>query len=86
MTTIVPRHPDPDFGAFVKRALFVFMLGAIALALRQLAELTILVFGALLMAIGLRAATRRVAKATGLRDAVSLSAGHDAAPRKESGL
>jgi predicted PurR-regulated permease PerM len=49
---------------FVKRVLAVILIGAIAIALWRQSGLVILLFGAVLMAIGLRAAARLVDKAT----------------------
>lgn len=49
MDAFPSRRSDPDLGAFAKRVLLVFLFGAIALALRQLAELAIVLFGAILL-------------------------------------
>lgn len=73
MIAVFTGNPDPTLGAFVKRVFIVLLIGAIALALWQLAGLTILVFGAILMAIGLRAATRVITKVIGIGDAIGLA-------------
>jgi predicted PurR-regulated permease PerM len=72
MDAFPSRRSDPDLGAFAKRVLLVFLFAAIALALRQLAELAIVLFGAILLAIGLRTATRLVVRTTKLADAFGL--------------
>jgi predicted PurR-regulated permease PerM len=58
---------------FVKRVLAVILIGAIAVALWRLSGLVVLLFGAVLMAIGLRAAARLVDKTTGAGAIVGLS-------------
>jgi predicted PurR-regulated permease PerM len=58
---------------FVKRVLAVILIGALTLALWRLSGLVILLFGAVLMAIGLRAAARLIDKATGAGAVVGLS-------------
>lgn len=58
---------------FVKRVLAAILIGSIALALWRLSGLVILLFGAVLMAIGLRAAARLVDKATGVGAIAGLS-------------
>ncbi len=74
MTTVQTHGSDPAFGSFVKRTLVVMVLGGLAFALWRLAGLGVLVFAAILMAIGLRAATRALVGATGVGHAVGLSA------------
>jgi predicted PurR-regulated permease PerM len=69
-----PRaYPEPDLGVFVQKVIVVFLFGAIAFALKQLAELAILLFGAVLIAIGLRSAARQISRLTRLSEGPSLA-------------
>jgi predicted PurR-regulated permease PerM len=67
-----------SLGDFTKRILVVLLLGALALALWRIADLAILLFGAVLVAVGLRAVTgwlnriTRIAAAPGLAVVVLL--------------
>jgi predicted PurR-regulated permease PerM len=64
--------PDPALGQFVRRVALALLLAGLALALWRLAALAIILFGAMLMAIGLRAATRAIGKVARIGDAASL--------------
>jgi hypothetical protein len=58
-----PRtYSEANLGTFVQKVIIAFLLGA--LALKQLAELAILLFGAILIAIGLRAAASQMSRLT----------------------
>lgn len=59
-------RPDQDLGDFTRRILVIFLLGALAIALWRLSDLLILLFGAVLIAIGLRSATRWLRRMTGI--------------------
>ena len=56
-----------SLGDFTKRVLVVLVIGALALALWRIVDLVVLLFGAVLIAVGLRAAARSLARLTGLR-------------------
>ena len=58
--------PSPSLGAFVTRCLVVLLVVALALAAWRLADLALLLFGAILIAIGLRAGSLGVARLTGI--------------------
>lgn len=73
MVAVYTPDPDPTLGAFVKRVFIVLLIGVLAFALLQIAGLAVLVFGAILMAIGLRAMTGVVAKVLRVREAVGLT-------------
>jgi predicted PurR-regulated permease PerM len=62
-----------SLGAFTGRLLVVFVIAALAAALWQLTGVLLLLFGAILLAIGLRAATRVVSRLTGIRETVALA-------------
>lgn len=69
-----PRaYPDRIQGTFAQKVAIVFVFGAVALALKQLAELAILVFGAVLIAIGMHAAARQISGMTRLSESASLA-------------
>lgn len=70
-----PSFQGADFGlgGFTQRVLIVLLLGALAMALWRLADLVILLFGAMLMSVGLRAVTSRVTHLVGLGAAASLA-------------
>jgi predicted PurR-regulated permease PerM len=67
------RGGEPGLWAFVQRALLILLLGALALAAWRLLDLAILLFGAVLMAIGLRGVTRWLSRKTGMGDALALA-------------
>jgi predicted PurR-regulated permease PerM len=70
------NHPGVEglpIGAFVGRLLIILVIGAIAAALWRLSDILVLLFGAILLAIGLHAATRAVARLTGMRQALALA-------------
>ena len=60
-------------GNFTGRLLVVLVIAALAGALWQLADILVLLFGAVLLAIGLCAAVRLVARHTGIRRSLALS-------------
>jgi predicted PurR-regulated permease PerM len=63
---------DPTLGSFAGRVLIVLLLGALALAAWRLTDLLLLLFTAVLMAVGLRAAARSLTQATGIGNAAGL--------------
>ncbi len=68
-------QPSPypqSLGEFSKRVLVVFVFGALTLALWRILDLAILLFGAVLVAVGLRGAARGLAGMTGFRPSVLL--------------
>jgi predicted PurR-regulated permease PerM len=73
MASLPARRTGARLGNFAKRVLLVLLLGGLALAAWRLADLAILLFGAVLMAVGLRAASRRLGRATGIGDAAGLA-------------
>lgn len=73
MVSLPMRHGDPGLGAFTRRALVVLLLRALAIAAWRLADLAILLFGAILMAVGLRGASRRIMQVTGAGYAAALA-------------
>ena len=64
--------PDPGLGLYARRVALTLLMGASALALWRLAVLVIILFGAVLMAIALRAATRLIKRGTKIGDAPAL--------------
>ena len=66
--------PAPQLlGEFTKRILVVLLLGSLALALWRILDLVILLFGAVLIAVGLRGATRWLERKTGFSTAPCLA-------------
>ncbi len=59
-------------GEFVRRVAITLLMIGMALALWRLAALAIIIFGAVLLAIGLRAATRLIRQGTGIADGAAL--------------
>lgn len=70
---VATRPGDPAFGAFVRRVMVVLLCGAAAFVLWRLATFSLIMFGAILMAVGLRAATRSISNRTGIAETVSLT-------------
>jgi len=64
--------PDTSLGAFVKRCLVVLLLAALALAAWRLMNLTLLLFGAVVIAIGLRAGSQWFARSARIGTAAGL--------------
>lgn len=73
MAEFPPVYPDRRLATFAQKVAIVFIFGAVALALKQLAELAILVFGAILIAIGMRAAACQISRMTRLSESASLA-------------
>jgi predicted PurR-regulated permease PerM len=80
----VPNAAPPDrlkrpsvegmpLGAFVGRLLVILVVVAIAAVMWRLSEILMLLFGAILLAIGLHAATRTVARLTKMRQGLALA-------------
>lgn len=67
------RAADPSLGAFVRRLLVALLIGALALAAWRLSEIAMLLFAAMLMAVGLRAASRGLRRITGITEALGLA-------------
>jgi predicted PurR-regulated permease PerM len=70
---IAPATRMMPLGSFVGRWLVILFILALALALWRLTDILVLLFGAVLLAIGLCAAARQVARRTGIRRSVALS-------------
>jgi len=68
-----PPAGTMPLGKFTGRLLVVLVIAALAGALWQLADILVLLFGAILLAIGLCAAARLVARHTGIRRSLALS-------------
>jgi predicted PurR-regulated permease PerM len=64
---------DPGLLAFVHRILLILLLGALALAAWRLIDVALLLFGAILMAIGLRGVTQWFSRATRIGEPLSLA-------------
>ena len=64
---------DPGFGNFVKRTLVALLIAALAFAISRLSDLVLLLFGAVLMAVGLLAVTRRLVQFTGIGASAGLA-------------
>ncbi len=62
-----------SLGTFTGRLLVVLIIAALAAALWQLTDILVLLFGAVLLTIGLCAATRLVARRTGIRRGIALA-------------
>jgi predicted PurR-regulated permease PerM len=62
------------FGVFTGRLLVILVIAAIAIAVWQLTDILVLLFGAILLTIGLCAAARLVARHTGIRRSIALAA------------
>jgi predicted PurR-regulated permease PerM len=61
-------------GRFTTRLIVIVVVAALALALWQLADVLLLLFGAVLLGIGLRAAAAWISGHTGIRDSFALAA------------
>src|SRR5690349_4187602 len=68
------RHADPSLGDFARRVLVVLLLGALALAAWQLTDLGVLLFAAVLMAIGLQSSAKRLSRAARIGETGALAA------------
>ncbi|PNG27220.1 AI-2E family transporter [Methylocella silvestris] len=64
---------DRSLGAFTGRLLVVVVIAALAAALWRIINVLVLLFGAILLAIGLHAAARGLARRTGVREALALA-------------
>jgi predicted PurR-regulated permease PerM len=73
-TTQATTRPTTPLASFTGRLLIVVGIAALAVALWQLADILIVLFGAILLAIALRAATRVTARLTRLREPLALAA------------
>jgi len=73
MAEFLPVYPDRRLATFAQKVAIVFIFGAVALALKQLAELAILMFGAIVIAIGMHAAARQISRMTALSESASLA-------------
>ncbi len=62
-----------SLGMFTGRLLIILVIAALAAAVWQLSDILILLFGAVLLAIGLCAATRLVSQHTGLNRSIALA-------------
>lgn len=67
-------YGGPHLGDFTRRILVVVLFAALALGLWQLADLLVLLFGAVLIAIGLLAAMQWATRLTGIGDMAALAA------------
>jgi predicted PurR-regulated permease PerM len=72
-TTDQPSAETMSLGTFTGRLVVVLLAAALAAALWQLTNILILLFGAVLLAIGLSAAARLVARHTGIRGSIALA-------------
>jgi predicted PurR-regulated permease PerM len=64
---------DRSLGAFTGRLLVVVVIAALAAALWRVIDVLVLLFGAILLATGLRAAARGLARRTGVREVIALA-------------
>ncbi len=62
------------FGVFTGRLLVILVIASITVALWRLTDILVLLFGAVLLTIGLCAAARSVARHTGMRRSIALAA------------
>ncbi len=71
---IVPevRPSNRSLGEFTQRVLVVLFVGTLAFMLWRISDLVILLFGSVLIAVGLRAATRGLKRLTGVPEARGL--------------
>ena len=67
-----PNSPAPTLGAFAQRVLVLLLIGSLAFALWRLADVALILFAAVLMAIGLRSGARFVNRKTRLGVLVGL--------------
>jgi len=65
--------PATGLGDFARRVALALLMAGMAVALWRLAALAIIIFGAVLLAIGLRAATRLIKRATRIGDGAALA-------------
>jgi Ca2+-transporting ATPase len=72
-TSLPPEAPTMALGTFTGRLLVILVIAALAGALWRLSDILILLFGAVLLAIGLCAAARLVARRTGIRRSIALA-------------
>jgi predicted PurR-regulated permease PerM len=72
-TTDQPSAGNMSLGTFTGRLLVVLVIAALAAALWQLTDILVLLFGAVLLTIGLCAAARFVAGHTGIRRSIALA-------------
>ncbi len=68
-----PASPAISLGTFTGRLLVVLVIAALAAALWQLSDILVLLFGAVLLAIGLCAATRLIARHSGINRGLALA-------------
>jgi predicted PurR-regulated permease PerM len=68
-----PTRVGTPLGRFIARLLIVLVAAALATALWQLTDILVLLFGAVLLAIGLCAAARSVSRRTGMRRTLALA-------------
>jgi predicted PurR-regulated permease PerM len=71
--TATPSDPDSDV-RFVRRALIVLAIAALAAALYKLSDILLLVFGAILVAVVLRAIARPIRAGTSMNERLALLA------------
>lgn len=68
-----PPLTDSENESFVKRALIILLMAALAYVLWRLADLAVLTFGAVLFSIGLRSAAAAISRRTRASNALSLT-------------
>ena len=78
MSPIDPNAPHfhskgTSLGRFTGRLLVILVIASLAAALWQLIDILVLLFGAVLLAIGLCAAARQVSRYTGVRRSFALA-------------
>lgn len=72
--TITPSPGDPGLGSFLRRVLGLLCIALVVLALWRLADVVILVFGAVLLAVGIDGLAGLITRSAGLpRTAASAS-------------
>jgi predicted PurR-regulated permease PerM len=72
-TTVQPGAGNMSLETFTGRLIIILIIAALAAALWQLTDILILLFGGILLAIGLCAATRLVEIRTGIRRSIALA-------------
>jgi predicted PurR-regulated permease PerM len=70
---MLASHDDNGLGRFTLRVLIVLLLGGLAVVFWRLANIILLLFGAILIAVGLRAASSRLTRAIRIGNRASLA-------------
>ena len=71
---MLPRKRDGSDGEFIRRVLIVVGIAALAAALYQLSDVVLLIFGAILVGVVIRALARPIQRGTSMNERLALLA------------